>query len=77
LLERFRGRRFIPVETPELLDHEGAEIVLVGASEDPESELGIELDADPERLDEAEIFSRLRLPRDDLLVDPLERGELR
>jgi hypothetical protein len=76
LLERFRGRRFIPVDTPALLDYEGAVVVLIGASEDPGDELGIELDAEEERLADADIFRELRLRPGELPVDPLERGEL-
>jgi hypothetical protein len=77
LLERFRGRRFTFVDTPELLDYEGAELVLIGASEDPEAELGIELDAEHERLEAADIFRKLRLRRGEVPLDPIESGELR
>jgi hypothetical protein len=77
LLERFRGRRFAAVDTPELLDYEGAEIVLIGASEDPEGELGIELDAEDERLEAADIFRKLRLRPGELPPDPLESGQPR
>jgi hypothetical protein len=41
--ERFRGRRFAALE-PAFLDREGAELILIGAHEDPEGELGIALD---------------------------------
>jgi hypothetical protein len=77
LKERFRGRRFAAVEVPELLDHEGAEIVLIGASEDVRGELGIELDIEDERVTEADIFDELRLAPGELPTEPLERGELR
>jgi hypothetical protein len=77
LKERFRGRRFAPVEVPELLDHEGAEIVLIGAAEDVRGELGIELDAEDERVGEADIFDELRIAPGQLPTEPLERGELR
>lgn len=40
--ERFRGRRFVQAE-PQLLDHEGAELILIGADEDVPGELGIDL----------------------------------
>jgi hypothetical protein len=77
LVEHFRGRRFAPVDTPELLDHEGVELVLIGAREDAERELGIELDAQSERLETADLFRKLRLPRERVPVEPLARGELR
>jgi hypothetical protein len=63
LRARFGSRRFSAVDPPELLDYEGAEVVLIGATEDAESELGIELDAETERLRDADVLSRLREPR--------------
>ena len=35
---------YMAVETPELLDYEGAELVLIGARKDVEAELGISLE---------------------------------
>jgi hypothetical protein len=48
VLERFRGRRWISVGDPRLLDHDGVELVLIGASEDVEGELGVAFDTDAE-----------------------------
>jgi hypothetical protein len=75
LLERFRGRRFIAIETPELLDYEGAELVLIGASEDVSGELGIDLDAEEESVENADIWRKLRLRPDRVPVDPLVKVE--
>ena len=36
----FRGRRFIPANPVKLLDHEHAEFVIIGASDDVAGELG-------------------------------------
>jgi hypothetical protein len=77
LMERFRGRRFAPVDDPRFLDHPGAEIVLIGAGEDVEGELGLELNPKHLELDTAAVFRTLRLRPDELPVDPLERGQLR
>lgn len=55
LMERFGDRRWIPVDPPEFLDHEGAELVLIGAADAVAAELGIDLDAEHERLEEADI----------------------
>jgi len=77
LLERFGRRRFVPLDDPRFLDYEGAELVLIGAAEDVESELGIELDRDDERLQTADIFRQLRIRPGELPTEPLERGELR
>ena len=76
LMERFRGRRFAPLDDPRFLD-EGAELVLIGASEDVESELGIALDPRDLRLETADIFRQLRIRPGELPTEPLERGQLR
>jgi hypothetical protein len=62
LRERFGTRRFIPADPPELLDHPGAELVLIGAAEDASRELGIELDPSTNSLEDTELFETL-LPR--------------
>src|ERR1700731_4872056 len=36
LQEKFRGRRFIPVDPADFLNYEGAEIILIGARENAE-----------------------------------------
>jgi hypothetical protein len=77
LMEQFGTRRFASVTDPRLLDYEGAELVLIGAADDVESELGIELDAEDEQLDTAEIFRRLHVRPGDLVLEPLVRGEPR
>jgi hypothetical protein len=77
LRERFRGRRFAPLNPPGFLDHAGAEIVLIGATTAAEPELGIELDAEEERLGQADVFAKLGLRPDDVPVEPLARGEWR
>jgi hypothetical protein len=77
LLERFGERRFTPLDDPRLLDYEGAEVVLIGADEDVEAELGIRLDPEEERVETADVLQQLRIPPGELPTDPLERGELR
>jgi hypothetical protein len=77
LVERFRGRRFVRVDPPEVLDREGAELLLIGAAEDAADELGIELDAERERREAADVFRRLRLRPQELPTEPLEQCEWR
>lgn len=77
LQERFEGRRFIPADPPDLLDHEGAELLLVGADEDVEEELGIRLRPQDEDEEHAEILRRLRLSKKEHPREPLLRGEWR
>jgi hypothetical protein len=76
LKDKFKGRRFISLE-PALLDYEGAELVLVGATTRPEEELGIELKPEEESETEAAIFSDLKLERDQHPLEPLFKGEWR
>jgi hypothetical protein len=77
LRARFGGRRFVPLNPPGFLDHPGAEVVLIGADAQASEELGIELDAQAERLEDAHVFEVLRLRPDDAPVEPLEPGRLR
>jgi hypothetical protein len=73
LLELFRGRRFAPLAPPDFLNYEGAEIVLIGAAEDAERELGIDFDAQRERLETADLVRDLRLRiGEDVPAEPLK-----
>ncbi|MDB5483794.1 MAG: hypothetical protein JWO83_4847 [Caulobacteraceae bacterium] len=71
--ERFQGRRFIPVETASFLDYPGAELVLIGAAEDPQKELGLEFHPDHETEHTADVLKDLRLPRE-IVHKPLFEG---
>jgi hypothetical protein len=75
--QRFGSRRFIPVNPSDVLDYAGVELVLIGASQDAERELGIHIDIENESLDSAELLTRLRLKPGDVAVDPLDSGRLR
>jgi hypothetical protein len=72
LQRRFRGRRWAALE-PAHLDRDGAEIVLIAATEDPERELGIRLEPDERTAPDA--FHALGLDRRSHPVEPLFRGE--
>jgi hypothetical protein len=76
LMERFRGRRFAPVDPPDFLDYEGAELLLVGAAEDAEKELGIEFKPDEEDEHTADVLRDLKLPRE-VALEPLFEGAWR
>jgi hypothetical protein len=75
LLERFRGRRFINVDPPEFLDYEGAELLLIGATNDVRAELGIELHPQHESEASAAIFSDLKIERSVHPIEPLVSGK--
>lgn len=75
LLERFEGRKFTNLDPPDFLDYEGAELVLVAASDDVQGELGVRLDTEDEDASSAEIFSDLRLRKSDQPLKPLFEGD--
>lgn len=75
LRERFGGRRWVAVDPPEFLDHEGAELLFIGAAEDPGPTAAEELDPGEPKPAEADVFTRLRLDRDEFPVTPLLDGE--
>lgn len=73
LQERFGGRRFVPCVPPEFLDHEGAELLLMGSAEDHEIDAG--LDPQEETEQTADLFKELRLARERHPVEPLLAGK--
>lgn len=75
LQEKFEGRRFINVDPAELLDYEGTEFILVGASEKPSEELNIELNPENETEASAEIFKDLHLEKELHPTEPLFKGK--
>jgi hypothetical protein len=75
LQARFRNRRFISEDVPEFLDHAGAEILLVAASQDVSGELGIALDRRHETEATADIINDLRMRKSRHPIKPLFAGE--
>jgi hypothetical protein len=74
LQQRFRGRRFINLDPPDFLDHEGCEILLVATRPGGLEELGISLDARQEDEETADIFTDLRLEKSLHPLTPLLKG---
>lgn len=58
-----------------LLDYEGAEILLVGARTDPGREYGVELEAEQEAPDTADISRKLHMAKSRHPVKPLFTGQ--
>ncbi|MFW6202585.1 MAG: hypothetical protein ACOC8B_08400, partial [Gemmatimonadota bacterium] len=75
LQSKFEGRRFIPADPPKFLDHEGAELLLIGAARRPLKELDIRLEAEDEDAHSAEIFRELGLEREEHPTRPLFEGK--
>ena len=74
LKARFKDRRWLPVNPPEFLDHEGAELVLIGGRDDLGEDLGIELNAHPRDEETAEVFRELHLSKSERVIKPLFEG---
>jgi hypothetical protein len=75
LQEVFRGRRFADCDPPDFLDYEGAELILIGAKEDPRKELGVKLETEKETERSADIFTDLKMKRSEHPVAPLFEGK--
>lgn len=75
LHQRFAGRRFVPLDPPDFLDHEGIELVLIAASAKVSEELGAELPREQEDAETADIFEQLRIDRDRHPTEPLLEGD--
>ena len=70
-----RGRKFADCDPPDFLDYEGAELILIGAKEDPRKELGIQLEAEQETEKSADIFTDLKMKRSEHPAAPLFGGK--
>lgn len=75
LLAAFHDRRFADADPPELLDYPGAELMLIGARENPEQELAIGMEPDKETAVSADVFADLKLNRKEHPVKPLFEGK--
>jgi len=76
LQQEFRGRKFA-TEDPRLLDYEGAQVIFIGARDDPEKAYDIDLQPEKESESSADIFEQLRFAKSRHPVEPLLRGEWR
>jgi hypothetical protein len=70
LQERFGGRRFLPL-TPEFLEYEGTELLVMGSEEDP----GVELEPEHETEDTSDLLRELRELMERQPVEPLLAGK--
>lgn len=75
LQAHFRDLRFIPVNPPDFLNYPGAELLLIGASDDISEELGIDLKPEDMTFNTAEIFTDLKLWKNERTIKPLFEGQ--
>jgi hypothetical protein len=71
----FRDRRFSPISSPELLDFEGAEFIIISSSENIQKELGLKIGVQTETEASADIFRDLKLDKTRNPTKSLFKGE--
>jgi hypothetical protein len=62
------------IDPAAFLDHEGAEIVLIGGRDDLGEDLGIDLQAHPTDQETADVFCALHMEKSERTIKPLVRG---
>jgi hypothetical protein len=75
LKRKFQNKRFVDLDPPDFLNYPGTELVLIGASADAASELGIQLHPRRKREKSADTFTELRLEPDLHPIEPLTTGK--
>jgi hypothetical protein len=75
LKRKFGNRRFVDLDPPAFLNYPGTELVLIGASADATSELGIQLHPRRKRTQSAATFTELRLEPNLHPTEPLIAGK--
>jgi hypothetical protein len=74
--EKFRDKRWINIDDPDLLNYENAQILLIGArKKDVEEELGIDLNEERENANTAELFRELKVKKEQVPLKPLLEGK--
>jgi hypothetical protein len=76
LQSAINGEDFRGAESPDFLDCQGSEVILVSASEDILDEFGIELHPERESADTADIFTDLKLQKGRISIKPLFKGTM-
>jgi len=74
LKEKFNDLRFIPANPTQLLDYEGAELLLIGAHTNITEVLGVQLEKELETINTADIFKDLNLWKKEHPILPLFKG---
>ncbi len=70
LKARFGDRRWMSVDPAAFLDHEGAEIVLIGGPDDLGEDLGMDLQTIPTNEETADLFRELHVERSERTIKP-------
>ncbi|MEX1136591.1 MAG: hypothetical protein WEB89_06795 [Balneolales bacterium] len=71
----FEDKRFVPVDPPDFLNYDHAEIMFIGIDKDVKKELGIELNPEKETENKADIFKDLNIDKQEHPAGPLFEGE--
>ena len=76
LKEKFGNRRWVNVDDPHFLDYKNTQLLIIGArKKDVEEELGIDINDEKETVNTAELFSELKIKKDQVPLKPLFKGK--
>ena len=76
LKQKFGDRRWINVDDPDLLNYENTQLLLIGArKKDVEEELGININEEKESARTAELFTELKLRKEQVPLKALFKGK--
>jgi hypothetical protein len=80
LQQEFKDENFIPLtRNLELINYQNAQIILIGAREGKDAikkDIGIEIKEEPETSTSADIFSKLKVRKEEVPVRPITEGKL-
>lgn len=75
IVEKFGNRRWVNVDDPQLLNYENTQLLLIGArKKDVEEELGIDINEEKETLNSADLYTELKVKKDQIPVKSLLKG---
>jgi hypothetical protein len=75
LKRKFSNKRFVDLDPPDFLNYPGTELILIGASANAASELGIQLHPRRKRKESAATFTELKLEPNLHPTEPLMAGK--
>ena len=80
LQQEFKDENFIPLtRNLEIINYQNAQIILIGAREGKDAikkDIGIEIKEEPETSTSADIFSKLKVRKEEVPVEPITEGKL-
>jgi len=73
--DEFGDRKFAKQVDPKMLDFEHSEMILIGAKENPEEELGISISTEEESVSQSDLVNKLKIEKSNKRLKPIEEGK--